>query len=232
MRKLVIGDIHGGFRAMKQVLERAKFNEQEDMLIGIGDYVDGWPDSYEVIKYLVSLPHFKGVLGNHDEWFLNFLQTLERPDIWVRQGGQATLDSYADVESPEELELHRQFLESLPLWLEIDNKIFVHGGVRTTKDGLDMEDQRDNTLLWDRDMFSRVNNKIPQNISPYDEVYIGHTTTELIAPNYRPVSFQNIHLLDQGGGWSGKLTVMDIDTKEYWQSDFVNRLYPEVKGRG
>jgi len=232
MRKLVIGDVHGGFRAMMQVLLRAGFNEQEDRLIGLGDYVDGWPDSYEVIKYLVSLPDFTGVLGNHDAWFLNFFQTLKTPSIWVRQGGQATLDSYADVDSPEEIKQHRKFLENLPLWLETDNKIFVHGGVRTTKNGLDMENQRDEVLLWDRELFNLVANHIKQDISPYDEVYIGHTTTELIAPNYKPVSWGNIHLLDQGAGWSGKLTVMDIDTKEYWQSDFVNRLYPEVEGRG
>jgi len=32
--------------------------------------------------------------------------------------------------------------------------------------------------------------------------------------------------LDTGAGWSGKLTIMmDIDTKEYWQSELSKDLY-------
>lgn len=41
----------------------------------------------------------------------------------------------------------------------------------------------------------------------------------------------NVWNIDTGAGWSGKLTIMDIDTKEYWQSDFVKELYPDEKGR-
>ena len=28
-----------------------------------------------------------------------------------------------------------------------------------------------------------------------------------------------------GAGWSGKLTIMDIETKKYWQSDLTPNLY-------
>ena len=28
-----------------------------------------------------------------------------------------------------------------------------------------------------------------------------------------------------------KLTIMDLDTQEYWQSDLVKELYPNEKGR-
>jgi len=38
-------------------------------------------------------------------------------------------------------------------------------------------------------------------------------------------------MMDTGAGWSGKLTIMDIDTNEFWQSDVVKDLYPEG-GRG
>ena len=33
-----------------------------------------------------------------------------------------------------------------------------------------------------------------------------------------PIRFNNVYCLDTGGGWDGKLTIMDIDTEEYWQS--------------
>ena len=40
-RTLVIGDIHGGLKALVQVLDRATINEN-DTLIFLGDYVDGF----------------------------------------------------------------------------------------------------------------------------------------------------------------------------------------------
>lgn len=36
---------------------------------------------------------------------------------------------------------------------------------------------------------------------------------------------------DVHGGYKGKLTIMDIDTKEFWQSDFLDILYPDDLGR-
>ena len=53
-RKLVIGDIHGGLKALKQVLERANVT-QNDTLIFLGDYVDGWSESPEVLDFLIVL---------------------------------------------------------------------------------------------------------------------------------------------------------------------------------
>ena len=41
----------------------------------------------------------------------------------------------------------------------------------------------------------------------------------------------NVWNLDTGGGYEGRLTIMDIDTKEFWQSDFVNTLYSDERGR-
>ena len=41
----------------------------------------------------------------------------------------------------------------------------------------------------------------------------------------------NIWNLDTGAGFRGKLTIMDINTKEYWQSDNVNEIYVNERGR-
>jgi serine/threonine protein phosphatase 1 len=49
MRTLVIGDIHGGLRALHQIMERAKVTK-EDTLIFLGDY-DGWSQSPQVLDY-------------------------------------------------------------------------------------------------------------------------------------------------------------------------------------
>ncbi len=54
MRTFVIGDIHGGLIALKQVLERASVTNK-DTLIFLGDYVDGWSQSPQVIDFLIEL---------------------------------------------------------------------------------------------------------------------------------------------------------------------------------
>lgn len=54
MRTIVIGDIHGGYKALLQLMERVA-PTSADQLIFLGDYVDGWSESYEVIEYLISL---------------------------------------------------------------------------------------------------------------------------------------------------------------------------------
>ena len=46
-----------------------------------------------------------------------------------------------------------------------------------------------------------------------------------------PMNRCNVWNLDTGGGWSGKLTIMDIDSMEFWQSDFLPTLYPNETGR-
>ena len=51
-RTLVIGDIHGGLRALKQIFEKASVTTK-DTLIFLGDYVDGWSESPQVLDYLI-----------------------------------------------------------------------------------------------------------------------------------------------------------------------------------
>jgi len=67
-------------------------------------------------------------------------------------------------------------------------------------------------------------------IENFKEVFIGHTTTECWKQTV-PMHAANIWNLDTGAGMYGKLTIMDVDTKEFWQSDKGNELYPEYRGR-
>ena len=53
-RTFVIGDIHGGLRALVQVLNQLKVTEK-DTLIFMGAYVDGWSESAQVIDFLIEL---------------------------------------------------------------------------------------------------------------------------------------------------------------------------------
>ena len=53
LRTLAIGDIHGGLKALEQLLERVEIKEN-DSFIFLGDYVDGWSDAAQVIQFLIE----------------------------------------------------------------------------------------------------------------------------------------------------------------------------------
>ena len=70
MRVFAIGDIHGGLKALIQVLNKIEIKD-EDTLIFVGDYVDGWSESAQVIQFLIELNENINCIfikGNHDVW--------------------------------------------------------------------------------------------------------------------------------------------------------------------
>jgi serine/threonine protein phosphatase 1 len=58
------------------------------------------------------------------------------------------------------------------------------------------------------------------------EIYIVHTHTTKFNSD-KPLNAFNIYNLDIDAGNSGRLTIMDIETKAFWQSDLTSELYKE-----
>ena len=95
MRTLVIGDLHSGLKALKQVLTRAKV-DPKDHLIFLGDYVDGWSDAVNTVNFLMELRlthKCSFIRGNHDELCNDWLKSAEHNPIWLQHGGKATQGS-------------------------------------------------------------------------------------------------------------------------------------------
>ena len=236
MRRLVLGDVHGGMKALEQVLERASFNPKEDQLISLGDLCDGWSESAAVVDYIMKLPNHVLVAGNHDYWAAEWLTGESARYIWTSQGGVATIDSYKDY-SHKEKKKHGEYLsEAKPYHIDEYNNLYIHGGFDWH---YSIEDQDPYNLMWDRDLWNVAlfwqkmidNNAEAGSIKDYNKVFIGHTTTSRHNPALTPVKASNVWNIDQGAGWEGKLTLMDVQTENYWQSDIVKNLYPGVKGR-
>ena len=77
---------------------------------------------------------------------------------------------------------------------------------------------------------SEEDDRYPKRLRLFNEIYIGHTPVTRIGKNV-PVQFANVWNIDTGAAFKGKLSVIDIDSKEVWQSDPVWTLYPEENGR-
>ena len=132
-RTLVIGDVHGAYKALEQIFERAAITTN-DKIIFLGDYVDGWSQSVEVIDFLIDLKSKYDcvlMLGNHDELLLDWLKTDIGNEMWLMHGGKITAEQYGKL-SDEKLERHIQFLESLENYhLDDNNKLFYMLDLRT-----------------------------------------------------------------------------------------------------
>jgi serine/threonine protein phosphatase 1 len=219
-----MGDPHGAYKAMLQCFQRSGFSPSLDELIVLGDVVDGWPDVKECMDLLMSCKNLVFVIGNHDLWALKWMQLGQCPREWTDQGGKATIASLKDCDQSSYI----QFLAHAHRFYE-DHKhrLFVHGGIEEGSAGSTALD----TLVWDRKMFDCATG-FPKNASKhafgqpfYSEIFVGHTTTSKVEPSLLPLHISNVWFLDQGAGYEGKLTMMDVDSKEFWQSDLVNTLY-------
>jgi len=227
-RKFVIGDIHGAFRALKQCLERASFNYTDDQLIALGDLCDGWPEVNKVIDELQQIPNLKLILGNHDSWALQWMLEGTKEHTWMQQGGNATIKSYPG-EVPGS---HVAMLKNAQLYHIDENSVFVHGGFRPDEP---LNQQNEDIFLWDRVLVREVILLAEQNssvkVSDYDEIFVGHTPTLNFGTD-EPIHAGNLWMMDTGAGWpGGRLTLMDLETRELYFSDRVDLLYPEERGR-
>lgn len=242
-RTLVIGDIHGGLRALYQILEKAKVTIN-DKLIFLGDYVDGWSESPDLIDLLIKLGKQQEcvfVRGNHDQLFLDWLEhKTENFDekMWFKHGGEATVLAYAKVSETLKLK-HIDFLKSLQnYYLDSQNRLFIHAGF-TNMNGVSFE-YFPKLFYWDRTLWETAlaldeniekwSEYYPKRLKIYNEIYIGHTPVTRIGWTI-PVQKACVWNVDTGAAFKGKLTIMDIETKAFWQSDLLSDLYPDEKGR-
>lgn len=256
MRTFVIGDIHGAHKALVQCLEKSGFDKEKDMLITLGDICDGWPDVFECVQELLTCRNRIDLMGNHDEWLINFLDTGVHSDPlgpW-HQGGFGTALSYLRQIGKEQMitrrpfergyitslnpddipTSHREFFKHQHYYyIDESHRCFVHAGFVIEKT---MSENKiwPYKFLWDRELWAKARCCEPPIIlktkDNFDEIFIGHTQVVGI-DDYNPVYRGGVWNLDTGAGHNGKLTIMDVETKEFCQSDLVRSLYPYEAAR-
>ncbi len=105
-----------------------------------------------------------------------------------------------------------------------------------------------NRTLWKQALSASRSGGMLKFAENFTEIFIGHTATThwttkeittdagIIIPKgmplTEPMQADILWNLDTGAGSNGKLTIMDVDTKEYWQSDLVTTIYGEHNPRG
>ena len=205
MRVLAIGDIHGCSRAFDTLIS-AVAPTKDDRIVALGDFVDWGPDSAGVLDRIIELRsavYLVTLRGNHEEMMLRARDDPNERALWLRLGGQATLDSYDRGVIPER---HWDFLQGHCVdFFETASHIFVHGGLNPE---LPPAQQPVSVLRW----------KTFRDIRPHESgkvLVCGHTEQPSGWPGYVGHSVC-IDTAAYRGGW---LTCLDTTTSEFWQAN-------------
>jgi len=208
VRTIVIGDIHGCFKAVRSLIE-AISPKPEDVLIFLGDYIDRGPDSRGTVEYLIELQarHQTVFLkGNHELLFADAVVEEQDATLWFHNGGRMTLTSYGGKISsiPES---HRKFLTQTLSYHETERDLFVHANYVPH---LPFSESPPMIAYWEH-----IYDRLPGPHVSGKTVWVGHSPQM----NGWIADYGHIVCVDTFCFGGRYLTAVDVDSREVWQSD-------------
>lgn len=119
-RDFVVGDLHGCYDDLINLLRYVKFNPKKDRLFSTGDLIDRGPKPFESIS-LLNKDWFYPVLGNHEDIFLSKIKMVEN--------NRAQNFSTQELELLQKSSVYEEYIYNLPLAYEIEhlihNKVYI-----------------------------------------------------------------------------------------------------------
>lgn len=120
-RTIVVGDIHGCFDELTDLLDLLKL-QPDDRLIAVGDLIVKGPKNREVLDLLISDSRWSSVVGNHDR---KIRQKLRGEPVRLTTEQRQALKQLQS--NPQK---YADFLSSLPYTIDLGSHLVVHAGVR------------------------------------------------------------------------------------------------------
>lgn len=206
-RTFIISDIHGCLDMLEKLMDKITWSPDKDRLIFLGDYIDRGENPKGVVDYILDLTRRSSLVeclkGNHEAMLLDFLTGRDR-FMFIINGGWKTLESYGMYESSEDDSAipseHRDFYESLKLYVELEDYYVVHAGF---KPGLDIKKQTEDEMLWIRKSF------VSSDFDFGKKIIFGHT------PFKEPLIMHNKIGLDTGAVYGNRLTCLQLPEMKF-----------------
>jgi serine/threonine protein phosphatase 1 len=124
-----IGDIHSCLTEFEELVNLIKIKCPNPRIICLGDFLDRADFPVECIRFARE-KHIESVLGNHEALFLKWLKNKDQKH-----------PTYYEQFSKLDIE----YIQNMPLYIELDNVIAVHAGI---KPNIPMNKQAIDDLLY------------------------------------------------------------------------------------
>ena len=207
-----IGDIHGCDEELRALIQQLPL-QRDSLVVFLGDYIDRGPNSRGVVETILELSDYCKVeclLGNHELMLREFLDGSDARRVarFIYNGGGATLASYSNddgvfVIPPE----HVEFFEKLKYWHVEGDYAFVHAGLPTDVDKIDIAEHGEE-MVW-----MRLRPGMPE--PNYSKIVVhGHTPRPEVEIMPRRIN------LDTSCVYGRHLTAMELNSRQMW---FVDR---------
>lgn len=229
-RVLVIGDVHGMYEKLIKLMDKIRFNPDEDLLIFLGDYIDRGPDPGRCLQYIFALQHqypdvVVCLMGNHEVMMSSYFMQkrgsynnliVDYAGSWLDNGGLETLKQLDEMDAGTKEEL-LQWVMNLPVKYQYQDYFFCHAGVDPD---VPLAVQNEFDMLWRRQQWW-------EQYKGEETLVVGHTPVQKVMKltgkerrTPKPLFLANrVIMCDTGAYMSGgKLSCVDVLAGKVWQA--------------
>ena len=225
-RVIAIGDIHGMYEKLITLMDKIRFDPEEDLLVFLGDYIDRGPDPVKCLQYVYDLQRrFPDsvicLLGNHEVMMSSYLMekrvsynTLigDYSESWLENGGFQTLQQLNELDADKREEL-LAWVTDLPVTYRYQEFFFCHAGIDPD---VPLSVQNEYDMLWRRRQWW-------EKYKGEETIVVGHTPIQKIKKgtrNVKPLFLPNRVMMCDTGSYmaGGKLSGVDVLSRKVWQA--------------
>ena len=229
-RVLAVGDVHGMYEKLIKLMDKIRFNPEEDLLLFLGDYIDRGPDPARCLQYIYVLQQqypdvVVCLMGNHEVMMTSYFMhkhgsynnlIVDYADSWLDNGGLETLQQLDELSAATKEEL-LQWVMNLPVKYQYQDYFFCHAGVDPN---VPLAVQNEFDMLWLRQQWW-------EQYNGEEIMVVGHTPVQKVVKyagkerrTPRPLFLPNrVIMCDTGAYMSGgKLSCVDVLTGKVWQA--------------
>jgi diadenosine tetraphosphatase ApaH/serine/threonine PP2A family protein phosphatase len=215
-RTIVIGDIHGCFDELTDLLNLVEL-QKDDRVVAVGDLIVKGEKNREVLDLFIDDQRFSSVIGNHDRALRQYWR------------GEPVPLTNAQETTRAELEFNRkrysEYLRSLPYMIDLGSHLVVHAGVRP---GVPLDRQMAVDLTELRTMGA---NPSQRKGIPWYAIYRGEKIVLFGHwPSSEPRRGRRAIGLDTGCAYGGRLTAYVIESNQLLSAP-ARRAYDRRKIR-
>ena len=226
----VIGDIHGCFLTLKELVERIRKDYPYVQIYCVGDLVDRGNFNFETVDFIIN----EGIIstsGNHDFMFYYFITDPDNyiGKNWVYNGYESTLASYADKQ--DKIVGHLNHIFNMPIYLNLDDCFISHAGVSSYFIKHLSFDPLIDIIKFDELIKANIDNEhgIIWNRDPLMDLgklqLVGHTRQENV--NY--LKYNNVAYLDTSVYTGNKLSAVIIEEGKIIDTLYVKTFPQDIK---